>query len=79
MSGFDSGVTDYVYAQVTVNVAFPVDGKGKADVSCRQCPFYRVNSHSCALNNEICEYPDKYVGSHCPLEIVDRYNINEII
>ena len=67
MSAFDSGVASYVRATATVEVFFPVDARGVADVSCAQCRFFRRSSSSCGLNDEICNYPQKYVGRECPL------------
>lgn len=67
MSNFESGVASYVEAVATVHVFFPVDAKGRADVSCSQCYYFRRSSQSCALNGEICAYPNSYVGASCPL------------
>ena len=68
MSNFESGVASYIHAQATVDVYFPVDHRGNADISCEQCYYYRRQSRSCALNGEIVQYPTKYVGSCCPLK-----------
>ena len=67
MSRFESGVTSYIHATATVNVYFPVDAKGNADICCKQCPYYRYNNNRCGLNEKICSYPEKYVGAACPL------------
>lgn len=73
MSGsFESGVSSYVIGTAVVEVSFPVDRKGNSDVSCSQCFFYREASRRCGLTGQISEYPNKYVGSHCPLEIAER-------
>ena len=72
MANFESGVASYVHAQATVDIWFPVDAKGNADISCNQCYYYRRQSRSCALNGEICQYPEKWVGSHCPLSVVEE-------
>lgn len=72
MPDFDSGVTNYIHGQAIVYVDFPVDAKGNADVSCRQCYYFRTNSNSCALNGEVCAYPNKYVGANCPLKIKEE-------
>ncbi len=74
MPDFESGVSGYVHAQAVVNVYFPVDHRGAADICCRQCKFFRTSSNSCALNGEICAYPSKYVGENCPLVRVDSEN-----
>ena len=67
MPEFTSGVKSYIRATATVSVTFPVDFKGRAEITCYQCRFFRRNYRSCGLNGEICEYPDKYIGSRCPL------------
>lgn len=72
MADFKSGVMSYIIAEATVEVGFPVDFHGVADVSCHQCKFYRRNYRNCGLTGEISEYPDKYVGSHCPLRIKEE-------
>jgi len=66
---FDSGVAAYITGVAVVQNFFPVDAKGNADICCSQCFFFRDASKRCALNGTICEYPNKYVGSNCPLEI----------
>ena len=72
MAEFDSGVADYVKAEATVWINFPIDHKGNADISCNQCFYYRRNYRNCGLNGEVCEYPEKYVGSHCPLHLTEE-------
>ena len=71
MSNFESGVASYINARAVVTVHFPVDYKGNADISCSQCFFFREASRRCGLTGEISEYPTKYVGSNCPLEMMD--------
>lgn len=66
---FDSGVASYITGKATVKNYFPVDAKGNADISCSQCFFFREASRRCGLNGEVCEYPNKYVGRECPLEM----------
>lgn len=68
MASFDSGVSSYIHAQAKVDVFFPVDAKGNADISCSQCYYFRRNYKTCGLNGEVCQYPEKYVGASCPLE-----------
>ena len=70
MANFDSGVKSYILGRTVVTVGFPVDYSGRADVSCRQCRFFRPSYRTCGLNGEICHYTDRYVGDLCPLEIV---------
>lgn len=71
MSYFDSGVSSYVRAKAAVTVNFPVDMRGNADINCTQCFFFREASRRCGLTGEISQYPAKYVGDSCPLEIVE--------
>ena len=77
MADFESGVGSYVVAEATVTGAFPVDHKGNADISCYQCYFFRRNYQTCGLNGEICQYPNKYVGSFCPLKLKEENNQEE--
>lgn len=67
MADFESGVTCYVHATATVDVYFPVDAKGNADVNCYQCDFFHRTSSRCGLNDRLCAYPQKYIGQYCPL------------
>lgn len=69
---FENGISAYIHAQAVVDVYFPVDLKGNADISCRQCKFFRWSSHSCALNNEVTQYPERYIGGSCPLELKEE-------
>lgn len=78
MSRFDSGVSGYVIGRCEVSVYFPVDMHGVADISCKQCPFYRVTSRSCALTDKIVPWGEKFVAPSCPLEreeVVDREEV----
>ena len=72
MANFDSGVKEYILAKTTVTVGFPVDFKGNADINCYQCKFFSRNTGVCQLTKEITEYPQRYIGSHCPLNIVEE-------
>lgn len=67
MSEFSRGVKEYIHARAMVEVNFPVDFRDHAEVNCHQCKYYRRSYKKCGLNGEICEYPDKYIGSRCPL------------
>lgn len=69
MPNFDSGVSGYIKGRCMVEVNFPVDARGNADVSCNQCPYYGRASKTCQLNKSVVHYPEKYVGYNCPLEI----------
>lgn len=76
MANFDSGVAGYVHGQAIVDVYFPIDYRGNADISCEQCFFFRRSYRTCGLNGEVCAYPAKYVGQMCPLKIKEE-NENE--
>ena len=71
MAMFDSGVLKYVTGVAEIKVYFPVDSHGNEHVNCFKCPYYSTNSHICQLNKKIPEFPDKCVGSECPLERID--------
>lgn len=68
MPTFDSGVAGYVEAYATVKVHFPIDFRGNRHINCDQCRYYSRNGRICHLNKEIVEFPEKFVGSNCPLE-----------
>lgn len=72
MSNFQSGVKEYITGECTVKVHFPVDWNGNASVCCYQCKFYSRAGGGCRLTQEISEYPQKYVGSCCPLEFKEN-------
>lgn len=77
---FDSGVTGYVVGRCEITVYFPIDAKGEADISCKQCPFYRTSSRSCALTDKIVPWGEKFVAPSCPLrreEVIDGDQIKE--
>ena len=68
MANFDDGVKGYVKAKATVEVYFPIDWRGSVEIACKHCPFYVRANQRCGLNQAVVNYPDKYVGTHCPLE-----------
>ena len=74
MSNFESGVKRYITGYAVVEVSFPVDWRDNPDISCKQCKFYSRSTGRCNLTQEVSEYPDKYVGSHCILEIKEIEN-----
>lgn len=73
MPDFETGIASYVWGVATVRVPFPVDYKGREDISCNQCRFYRRNSKSCALNGAVVQFPERYVGGECPLEMEEEH------
>ena len=70
MANFESGVASYIKGQATVEVFFPVDQKGNAEICCRHCPYLSTNDRMCQLNKMPVAYPYKYVGDNCPLKEV---------
>lgn len=69
MPNFESGVKRYIIGYAVVEVGFPVDWRDNPDISCKQCKFFSRSTGRCNLTQEVSEYPDKHVGSHCPLII----------
>ena len=67
MSDFSSGVKAYIIGECTVQVHFPIDWKDNPDVCCYQCKLFSRNNGVCQITKEISEYPQKYIGSKCPL------------
>lgn len=72
MANFDSGVSGYVIGRAIIEVGFPIDMKGNADISCRHCPYLSSNDRMCQLNKEPVAYPQKFVGDHCPLKPIEK-------
>ena len=72
MASFDDGIKEYIHAQATVDVFFPVNHRGEPDISCNQCFFFRRSYQTCGLNGEVCQYPTKFVGGFCPLTPVNE-------
>lgn len=67
MPDFESGVKNYIMGRCQIMVTFPVDWNDKADVCCYQCKFFSRNNGICQITKEISEFPQKYIGSQCPL------------
>ena len=74
MPNFDSGVKAYILGECVVKVHFPIDWKDSADVCCYQCKFFSRNNGICQITKEISEYPQKHIGSQCPLEFSGEIN-----
>ena len=72
MASFDNGVKRYIKAYAVVEVGFPVSWKDEAEVACKHCQFYVRATQRCGLNQEIVNYPEKFVGHNCPLIPVEE-------
>jgi len=71
---FDSGVYGYVVGRCEITVYFPIDKRGEPDISCKQCPYYRMQSRTCGLTEDVIPYGERFVGPKCPLrreEVID--------
>ena len=64
---FETGVSRYITGVAEVENKFPVDSRGVAHITCSHCKFYAFTVPKCRLNEEICDFPDKYRGARCPL------------
>ena len=73
MADFSSGVSVYVTGRYEIKVNFPIDLKGRPDVSCNQCPYYGRSAKICYLNKHTPVYPEKYIGQECPIKFEDEY------
>lgn len=71
MADFEDGISDYIHAQATVKMSFPVDFRGNVYCCCEQCRFYSPSARRCNLTGSVVQFPTKYVGGDCPLEIID--------
>ena len=72
MADFSSGVKRYIKARAVVEVNFPVDWRDNEEVACKHCPFYVRSTQRCALNQQVVNYPEYYVGWDCPLEPIEE-------
>lgn len=77
MANFDSGVKRYIKTRAVVEVGFPVDWRDNAEIACKHCPFYVRATQKCALNQQIVNFPEKYIGADCPLEPIDETEIEK--
>lgn len=77
MADFSSGVSGYIVGRTEIEVYFPVDLRGREDVSCSQCPYYGRSGKICQLNKHTPAYPDKYRGQKCPLNFEDEQEEDE--
>lgn len=75
MANFESGVASYIIGQTKIVVGFPVDNKGNAEIACKHCKMFDKRTQRCWINQEIVNFPERYVGVNCPLE---RIGENEI-
>ena len=71
MPNFDSGVTGYETRQAVVFNHFPIDKRGKLDLSCKQCKYFRPTYRTCGLTGDIVAFPEHNIGDTCPLEPVE--------
>jgi hypothetical protein len=69
---FETGVSSYVVGIAEVENSFPVDERGVPHISCSHCKFFKFSQPRCMLNNEICDFPDKFRGARCPLYFPDN-------
>ena len=67
MANFDTGVKRYIKARAVVEVNFPVDWRDNAEIACKHCNFFVRATQRCGLNQEIVNFPERYVGEYCPL------------
>lgn len=72
MANFDDGVKRYIKAQAVVEVGFPVDWRDNPEIACKHCQFYVRATQRCALNQQVVNFPERYVGVDCPLEPIDE-------
>lgn len=72
MANFDSGVKRYIKARAVVEVFFPVDWRDSMEIACKHCQFYDRAKQRCWLNQQVVNFPDRYVGDACPLEAVEE-------
>ena len=67
MANFDDGVAKFIKARAVVEVGFPVDFRGNAEIACKHCNFFIRATQRCGLTQTIVNYPEHYIGADCPL------------
>lgn len=72
MANFESGVASYIKSYAVIEVNFPVDNKGNAEIACKHCPYLSSNERMCQLNKEPVAFPNKFVGAMCPLREIEN-------
>ena len=65
---FESGVKGYIVGKCIISVNFPIDWNDKETINCSLCKYYVPSARTCSLTKEVSEFPQKFVGSHCPLD-----------
>ena len=70
MVDFSSGVKSFIKARAVVEVNFPVDWRDNAEIACKHCNFFVRATQRCGLNQQIVNFPERYIGDCCPLEEV---------
>jgi hypothetical protein len=75
MANFDDGVSGYIKTKATVEVFFPIDWRGSVEISCKHCPYF-LRPQRCGLNQEVVNFPERFVGMNCPLEKVESEDEN---
>lgn len=63
----ESGVRGYIHGTCTVRNPFPVDLRGNPFIDCMHCQYFRQTARRCGINGSIPEFPDRYIGSQCPM------------
>ena len=77
MANFDSGVKRYIIARAVVEVGFPVDWKDNPEIACKHCNFFVRATQRCALTQTMVNFPERYVGTDCPLVPIEEDEVNE--
>jgi hypothetical protein len=72
MANFDSGVSSYIKTYAVIQVNFPVDHRGNAEICCKHCGYLSSNERICQLNKEPVAFPNKFVGDRCPLQKIEE-------
>lgn len=71
MADFETGVSRYIRGVAELEIKFPVDHRGNADISCNHCKYHRGDF--CALTGALVHYP-KYREESCPIYFPDGIN-----
>lgn len=65
---FEDGVKYFTKAYAIVEINFP-----EKEICCRNCSMYSVSANRCGIDRNIVPaYPNKFVGTNCPLVIKEE-------
>ena len=78
MANFETGVKRYIKTKAVVKVSFPVDWRDSVEIACKHCQFFVRATQRCGLTQQVVNFPDRYVGESCPLDLEEVEEDEEV-